>query len=112
MKVIFLDKDGVLNLDEYFDMVYACEALEHAIDIESAIRELARVTKKGGIIVIIDKNKEKLGLFEIEEWEQWFEEESLKKILLNYSSNVEVRKKISYEESEYGLFYAWIAKVK
>lgn len=96
-----------------FDMTYSCEALEHAIDIETSIMEMARVTKSGEMIAIIDKNKEKLGVYEIEEWEQWFDQEELKNIMQKYCDIVEVRQvSDSDEELKAGLFLAWIGKVK
>lgn len=99
--------------DNYFDVVYTCEALEHAVDIESAVRELCRVVKSGGTIAIVDKNKDMLGFFEIEEWEQWFDENELKREMLKYCNAVEVNKEINYDnEDANGLFYCWIGKVK
>lgn len=99
--------------DNYFDVAYTCEALEHAVDIQSAVKELCRVVKNGGFVAIIDKNKEKLGYFEIEEWEQWFDEGELKGYLLKYCSEVEVIKEVDFDdEPANGLFYCWIGKVK
>lgn len=99
--------------DNTFDVVYTCEALEHAIDIKSAVRELFRVTKPGGIVAILDKNKEKLGIFEIEEWEQWFNVEELKSEMWKYCSDVQVIKNISYEGKEADeLFYCWVGTKK
>lgn len=99
--------------DDFFDVVYTCEALEHAVDISSAIRELCRVTKSGGYVVVVDKNKDKLGYFSIEEWEQWFDEAELKAEMMEYCSKVEVKKEISFDRTvANGLFYCWIGKVK
>ena len=99
--------------NDTFDMVYTCEALEHAVDIESAIRELARVTKSDGTIVVIDKNKDKLGCMEIDAWEQWFDMYELKNLMLKYCSKVEIIDEINYEgKASDGLFCAWIGKVK
>ncbi len=98
--------------DDYFDVVYTCEALEHAIDIRSAIKELTRVTKDGGKIVIIDKNKEELGRMEIGEWEVWFDADELKKTMSEYCSSVTVINKIEYEhKKEDKLFLAWLGTV-
>lgn len=98
--------------DDYFDVVYTCEALEHAVDIKNAIKELARVTKKGGKIVIIDKNKEELGRMEIGTWEVWFEADELKDIMAAYCSCVTVVDKIIYEnKKDDKLFLAWIGTV-
>lgn len=95
--------------DDKFDVVYTCEALEHAVDIENAVRELSRVTKSGGTIAILDKNKEKLGYLDIEEWEQWFDENELKEELRKYCSDVQVVKEISFENHPAnGLFYLWV----
>lgn len=98
--------------DGMSDVSYCCECLEHAIDIFSAINEMVRITKKGGIIAIIDKNKEKLGRFSIDEWEQWFDGDELKSIMLKYCAKVDIIKEISYEDvPSDGLFYAWIGEV-
>lgn len=99
--------------DDCFDMAYTCEALEHAVDIESAVRELCRVVRPGGKVVIIDKNKEKLGYFEIEEWEQWFDEIQLKNELLKYCMEAKVIKNINFDDNQAnGLFYCWMGTVK
>lgn len=36
-------------------MVYCCESLEHAINMEGGMKEIYRVAKQNSIIVIIDK---------------------------------------------------------
>lgn len=96
-----------------FDVTYTCEALEHAVDVERAIAEMARVTKPGGKIVVVDKNKNMYGYFEIEQWEQWFEESELKDIMLNYCSRVDVIKDVSFDDQQAnGLFYAWVGTIK
>lgn len=111
-----IKKQGTLtNLvypDNYFDMVYTCEALEHAIDVERAVREMARVTKPGGKIVVIDKNRNELGRMEIGEWEIWFEAGDLKSLMAKYCSPVEVIENISYEgHAGDKLFSAWIGMI-
>ncbi len=98
--------------NKMFDFVYTCEALEHAIDIENAIKELVRVTKPGGKIIIIDKNEELLGQFEIGEWEQWFNKNKLLNLLNKYCHFVSCEQNIPYEGNESdNLFLAWIATV-
>lgn len=110
-------KEGALtNIpyhDNSFDITYACEALEHTIDIKSSVREMARVTKNGGKIIIIDKNIDKLGTLEIGECEQWFDVECLKNIMLEFCSEVKFITDISEsEEANDALFAAWIGRVK
>ncbi len=98
--------------DDYFDLVYTCEALEHAVDIKSAVGELARVTKPGGKMVVIDKNKAELGKMEISDWEVWFDAEELKTVMLAECSSVEVTGQISYEQGNQDpLFLAWTGTV-
>lgn len=98
--------------DNYFDVTYTCEALEHAIDIKSAIKELARVTKPEGRIVVIDKNKQELGRMEISPWEVWFDAEELRGLMSNYCTEVQVIDSIAYEDkTEDSLFLAWIGTV-
>lgn len=99
--------------DDKFDLVYSCEALEHAVDISSAVRELCRVTRSKGKIAVIDKSKDKLGYFDIEEYEQWFDEHELKDEMLKYCSDVRVEKEVSFDNTPAnGLFYCWIGIVK
>ena len=82
------------------------------IDIENAIKELVRVTKPGGKIIIIDKNEELLGQFEIGEWEQWFNKNKLLNLLNKYCHFVSCEQNIPYEGNESdNLFLAWIATV-
>lgn len=99
--------------DNSFDVVYACESLEHAVDIKSAIRELARVTKPDGRILIIDKNKDALGTMEILPWEQWFGEKELADIMGEYCDAVDVHHDVKYEGYfQKDLFSCWIGTVK
>lgn len=110
-------KEGQLTCipyeDNKFSVVYTCEALEHAIDFDSAIKEMARVTKSGGIIVVVDKNDGCYGELEIDEWEQWPNEEALKAIMLRYCCDVHIRHGLKYENmGNKNLFSAWIGCVK
>lgn len=98
--------------DDFFDFVYVCEVLEHAVDIASAVKEMVRITKNGGKIVIIDKNRKELGRMEIGEWEVWFDAETLRDMLSEYCSEVRVIDQIDYEQKkEERLFLAWIGTV-
>lgn len=98
--------------DDTFDLTYTTEALEHAVDIESAIREMCRVTKPGGTILGIDKDKANLGRMEICEWEQWFDVEELRQLMGKYCVETWVKKNISYDGQKDGLFCAWYGKIK
>lgn len=109
-------KEGVLtNIpypDNSFDITYACEALEHTIDIKTSIREMVRVTKKEGKIIIIDKNIDKLGVLELGECEQWFDVDELKNVMLAFCSKVKCITNISENKDAHDdLFVAWIGTV-
>jgi len=93
-----------------FDGAYATESLEHAVDIERAVGEICRVVKAGGRIVVIDKNAAHWGKLKTPQWEKWFHDEELKKLLRRHCSHVE-SKPISYWEDVEpdGLFLAWLA---
>ena len=98
--------------DKAFDFTYACESLEHAIDISSSIKELARVTKTNGYIAILDKNAKYQGTLKVDEWEQWFDEEYLKNLILEFCSEVHVRNGISHDDNDNDkIFILWIGKV-
>lgn len=99
--------------DNTFDVTYTCEALEHAVDIRSAVREMARVTKNGGKIIVIDKNNERLGEMEIEEWEQWFGIKELKNVMSEFCNEVNTYENLCYENGKQDkLFCAWVGIVK
>lgn len=74
---------------------------------------MARVTKSGGKIIIIDKNKNMYGKFEIEEWEQWFDKDELLSMMSDYCEIVEYTDDIAYDGKESdGLFGAWIGTIR
>lgn len=94
--------------DSYFDYVFCVETLEHALRIENAIKEMVRILKNGGKIIIIDKNAAKLGALKLEPWEQWFEPEKIIKLLQKYGVKAHY-KPIAYGNHSRpdGLFIAW-----
>lgn len=65
--------------DVFFDLIYVCEAYEHAINLYGVFKELYRCTKAGGRMVILDIPVEKLGQLEIDEWEQWISDSDIEK---------------------------------
>ncbi|MBM3724814.1 MAG: methyltransferase domain-containing protein [Acidobacteria bacterium] len=94
-----------------FDAVYATESLEHAVDIDAAVAELCRVLKKGGKLVIIDKNRAHWGKLKTPPWERWFRRGELEQLLARHCARVS-SKPVSYWEDvpPDGLFLAWIAE--
>ncbi|WP_081676396.1 class I SAM-dependent methyltransferase [Butyrivibrio sp. NC3005] len=94
--------------DNRFDIVYACESFEHAISLKAAFKEMYRITKSGGKILIIDKPLEKLGQLEIYEWEQWISDEDMESFAAECGGTIEIVKSVPYENKDDGLFRAWI----
>ena len=89
--------------------MYAAESLEHAICVENAVKELLRITKKGGKVIIIDKNNSAKGFLEVEEWEQWFDNAFFEKLAKECGFDVTVKENLSYDNGlQDGLFNGWI----
>lgn len=98
--------------DNKFDFVMTTEALEHAVDIENAIKELTRVTAKGGKLLIIDKDIKAKGAFDMPPWEQWFDVEELSTLIKNQGFEVKTYKNIPHNglDGSDGIYVAWVGK--
>jgi malonyl-CoA O-methyltransferase len=97
--------------DGHFDAVLCIEALEHAVQIAEAVRELVRVLAPGGSIVIIDKNKQKLGALAMPSWERWFDAYELTAMLTSLGLEV-AADYVGYDEQREpdGLFICWMGR--
>lgn len=98
--------------ENYFDCIYCVEALEHTVNIGQTVKEMARVLKPGGKIIIIDKNRDvdrfvKMKL-KPEPWERWFRPKEIMNLLQKYRINA-TYKFIPYDRRSllYRLFIAW-----
>ena len=97
--------------DNMFGIVYACEAYEHAINLQGAFEELYRITKKGGQFIILDKPIDKDGWLNLYDWEQWIADEDIQRYADICGAGLEIIKSVSYEvDKDDGLFRAWIIK--
>lgn len=98
--------------DKAYDFVYCVEALEHAVNVAGAVRELCRVVAPGGVLLIIDKNQERIGSLKIAEWEQWFTLHEVTQLLSANGFSVEECYNIPYDgnDGSDGLFIGWIAR--
>lgn len=95
--------------NEKFNFVYVCEALEHAINIDGALHELYRITKKGGAFFVIDKPIEKLGVLQLDPWEQWFSDKDMQNFAQQHNCKLEIVPSIEYENGKNdGLFRGWL----
>ncbi len=97
--------------DSFFDITYACESLEHAVEINNSIKEMARVTKPGGTILVIDKHMDTMGEYVIEEWEQFFDEEELKNVMETYCTSVHIEHGIGHTPDSM-VMSCWVGEVK
>jgi malonyl-CoA O-methyltransferase len=98
--------------DRSVDFAFCVEALEHSLNARGAVREMARVVRPGGTLVIIDKNRGRLGHFDVPGWERWFSEGEVRTWLGEEGFAVEVRRNIPYDkhDGKDGLFLGWVAR--
>ena len=94
--------------DNSFDVVFSVEAIEHSPNPEASIREMIRIARPGGSIMIIDKQKSHWGRKTCPPWERWPDIEELKK-LLGISCDKVTAKPIAYDKNSAsdGLMVAW-----
>jgi malonyl-CoA O-methyltransferase len=67
--------------DSSYDVSFSVEAIEHSANPKAAIAELIRVTKPGGCVIVIDKQREHWGRLECPPWERWYGAAQLKELL-------------------------------
>lgn len=96
--------------DNMFDCVYTCETLEHCYHVSNALNELIRIVKKGGKLIVIDKNVKLLGKLRLGDGEQWFEDTQIIRLSEEMGCDLEIKENIEYEmdHKRDGLFSAWI----
>ena len=96
--------------DSEFDLVFASESVEHAIFIDLGIKEMCRITKSGGSVVIIDKDNKFFESMEYRDWilpeelstKQWLDMKEIGRI---YKENGLTDIEIFDVDSEEGVLY-------
>lgn len=108
-------RGSLLNMplpDQSVDLVFCVEALKHAVNLPATVRELHRVLRHGGVLVVLDKNAACLGQLEIKDWEQWFAADELQRLLEQQGFEARMQHNLPYEGTDGadGLFLAWVAR--
>jgi malonyl-CoA O-methyltransferase len=104
---------GLLRIsaaDGEFDAVLAIESLEHSLLPERAVRELCRVVRPGGSILIVDKLRCRQALSHHEPWERWFDADEVCRWLAPWCDDVR-SEPVTHGDSRRsaGLFVTWTA---
>jgi malonyl-CoA O-methyltransferase len=106
-------RGGLLRIpaaDREFDGVFAVESLEHALLPQQAVRELCRVVRRGGRLLIIDKHAARQSLSLHELWERWFLPDEVVSWLAPHCRDITVRPIAHGAGSkDAGLFLCWQA---
>jgi ubiquinone/menaquinone biosynthesis C-methylase UbiE len=90
-----------------FDVVFSVEAIEHSANPGAAVAEMIRVTRPGGWVVVIDKQRNHWGRLATVPWEWWPEPEYIAELLSRGCDHV------TYEPVRYdnhpadGLMIVW-----
>lgn len=93
--------------DASFDLVFSVEAIEHVADAARAVSEMARVTRPGGWVVVIDKQRRHWGRLACPPWESWPEADAFKRVLERHCDEV-AYEPVSYDGGPAdGLMLAW-----
>jgi malonyl-CoA O-methyltransferase len=97
--------------DESFDFVFAIEAVEHSQNLANAMREILRVARPGGTILVIDKPGSEWGRLDCPPWEYWPGEQELVQLLRSECVDVETwMVPFDGDAGLQGLMRAWRAR--
>ena len=101
--------------NNFFDVIYTIEVLEHVVLLDAAVNEIKRVLKPEGTLVIVDKNADdpRSKLWTLDPWERWFTKDGILKLLTAHGFKKDGLKvfPVGYEHVIVpdGLFFAWVA---
>jgi len=93
--------------DDYFDVVFSVEAIEYSANPEIAIKEMVRVTRPGGWVIVIGKHRSRRKGSVCLPWEWMPGEDELRRWLSRWCDQVSVEP-VSYDgKPPDGLMVVW-----
>lgn len=93
--------------EDSFDVVFSVEAIEHSANIDGAIKEMIRIAKPGGWVIIVDKQRSAWGRLTCPPWERWPEAKHLTEVLNRDCDHV-TSEPVGYDgKGPDGLMVAW-----
>ena len=69
VKIEYQDMERLTYPDNFFDIVHCVNALDHTLDVRSALREMLRVCKQGGWIYLRHKPDQRKKWHGMHEWD-------------------------------------------
>jgi malonyl-CoA O-methyltransferase len=94
--------------DNSFDVVFSVEAIEHSANPQAAVAEMIRVTRPGGWVLVIDKQKAHWGRLSCPSWERWPEIAEISRLLKRGCDHV-TAEPVGYDDRPQpdGLIVVW-----
>ncbi len=93
-----------------FDAALAVESLEHALWPSRAVTELCRVVRPGGVVLVIDKDRQHQPLSRTATWERWFHPAEVTAWLAPWCEAISARPIAHGNAARVsGLFWCWQA---
>ncbi len=93
--------------EDSFDVVFSVEAVEHSANAEAAVREMIRVARPGGRVLVIDKQRAHWGRLATPVWERWPDRDAVAAWLAAECDGVRVEE-VGYDgQPADGLMLAW-----
>jgi malonyl-CoA O-methyltransferase len=90
-----------------FDVVFSVEAIEHSANAEAAVREMIRVARPGGRVLVVDKQHAHWGRLATPAWERWPDRDAVAEWLAAGCDDVRVEE-VGYDgQPADGLMLAW-----